>query len=448
MKINRHIHQVLRLKSFLVTFLLLSLLIAAAWVSRLYPLRLDLSANGGNTLAEASRKVLQRLDAPLAVHAYIQNPVLKRQIAQLLSRYQYIKPDIAVDYIDPVRFPDRAREHNIGEQGAIIVEYRGRSEKITYLDETGLTNALLRLADSRERWVTFLTGHGERSPSGQANFDLGLFGSELEKRGIHAQEINLLQLAAIPDNSALLVLTEPAVEFLPGELEIVSNYISTGGNTLLLTEPGGRFLDLFELQLGIDVLPGKIVDTRSRLYGLDDPTFVLAGEYPDHPVTHGFRNLTVFPLGAALRFDGEDSEFRAARLLYTDKESWTETGPVSGKIRFDGDSDEREGPLDFGFALTRQLHEDQRQRIVVVGDGDFLSNAYLNNVGNLELGLRIVNWLTENDSFIDIPSRIVPGRTLQLSTPAIAMIGFGFLLLLPGLFLLTGIIIWHLRKKR
>lgn len=448
MRINRHIHQTLRLKNLLTTALLLLLLTAAAWLSRNYAVRVDLSFNAGNTLTETSAKVLSKLDDPVAIRAYIREPTLRRQISQLLDRYQHIKPDITVEFVDPTSSPEQARKHDIGSQGAVIVSYRDRSEKITYLDETRLTNALLRLADRQERWITFLSGHGERSPAGQANFDLGLFGNALEKRGIRAQEINLAQISSIPANSSLLVLTEPAVELLPGETKIISEYISAGGNTLLLTDPNQHHLDLFQLQFGIESLPGRIVDTESDLYGIEDPTFVLVGAYPVHPVTHGFRNMTVFPRSAALTFQAEDNEYRATPLLSSGRESWNETAPAADAPSFDGDSEETEGPLDFAFALIRQLDNEKQQRVIVVGDGDFLSNAYLNNVGNLELGLRMINWLIDNDRFIDIPNKTVPGRTLRFSRPTIFMISFGFLLLLPGLFLLTGIIIWHKRKKR
>ncbi|WP_305906869.1 DUF4350 domain-containing protein [Methylomarinum sp. Ch1-1] len=448
MKINRHIHQTLRLKNLLTTALLLALLIVCAWLSRQYSAHIDLSADASNTLSQASVKVLNQLQQPVHIKAYIQEPTLRRQISRLLSRYQFLKDDIDVEFIDPTASPELARKHNIGPQGAVIVEYQDRSEKVTYLDEASLTNTLLQLASNQERWLTFLGGHGERSPSGQANFDLGLFGAALKKRGIHAQSINLAQLPSIPDNSSVLVLAGPAVALLPGELEVVSNYLDAGGNLLLMTDPDNLWLQVIERQLAIEKLPGKIVDTRSSLYGIDDPTFVLASEYPYHPVTQNFQNITVFPLTAALRFDGEDNEYQAEALLSSARASWTEIGEIAGKIRFDADGEEREGPLDFAFALTRQLTPDKQQRIIVIGDGDFLSNAYLNNVGNLELGLRMVNWLCENDRFIDIPSKATPGRSLQLSTLSIGIISFGFLLILPGVFLLAGLIIWRRRKKR
>lgn len=448
MKINRHIHQTLRLKNLLLTLILLTCIAAMAWLSQRYPLRVDLSANAANTLSEASTKVLDKLSAPIQIKVYVQEATLRQHIARLLTRYQHHKADIAVEYIDPTTAPEQSRAHHIGPQGAVVVGYQGRSEQITFVDETSLTNALLRLAENQERWLTFLSGHGEPSPQGQANFDVGLFADALKKRGIHAQHINLAQLSAIPDNSSLLVLTSPEVALLPGELALISDYLDNGGNLLLFTDPDKRFLAPIEQRLNITKLPGKLVDARTSLYGIDDPTFVLAGDYTPHPVTQNFNNITLFPLCAALEFAEQDSEYEGIALLNSVRESWSETGPISGKIRFDADGEEREGPLTFAYALTRQLDSDRQQRIIVSGDGDFLSNAYLHNVGNLELGLRMINWLTENDRFIDIPSKVAPGKTLQLSTIAVGLIGFGFLLILPGLFLLIGLIIWRKRKQR
>jgi len=121
---------------------------------------------------------------------------------------------------------------------------------------------------------------------------------------------------------------------------------------------------------------------------------------------------------------------------------------------FDADGDEKQGPLAFAYALTRpsassgQTGKSAEQRIVVVGDGDFLSNAYLGNVGNLDMGLRMINWLIHDDRFINIPAKIATDKNLQLSQISVAVIGFGFLLAIPLLLMGTGFYIWRKRKQR
>lgn len=447
MKISRHIHQRIRLKNWLFTFIILFLLVCLAWLSQLYTTQIDLSASASNTISEASQKILDVLPEPITVTAYIKQAPLKKQLAQLLDKYRRFKKNITIRFIDPDSVPEKARELKIGAQGAIIVEYLGLTEKLTYLDESTFSNALLQLANSNERWVTFLTGHGERSPAGKANSDLGQFGKELERHKIKAQNINLAQLSTIPDNSSLLVLAAPGVPLLPAELTIISEYIEQGGNLLMLTDPDNQQLTAIEELLGVYKLPGIIVDSSSGLYGIDDPTFVLVSEYSRHPITINFSSITVFPKTAALEIN-EESRFDSEVILSSVLHSWTETGEISGRIRFDVDSEEKEGPLNIAYALTRDFSDKNQQRIVVIGDGDFLSNAFLGNVGNTELGFRLINWLTHDDQFIEIPAKIAPGKSLELTTTSIVIIGFGFLIALPLLLITTGFIIWRKRKRR
>jgi ABC-type uncharacterized transport system involved in gliding motility auxiliary subunit len=88
------------------------------------------------------------------------------------------------------------------------------------------------------------------------------------------------------------------------------------------------------------------------------------------------------------------------------------------------------------------------QRVVVIGDGDFLSNTYLGNAGNLGLGLNIVQWLSHDDASLDISIKSAPDTSLVLGKVAQAVIGLGFLFGLPVLLLVTGILIWLLRRRR
>ena len=447
MIINQHIHQRIRLKNGLLTLAILSTIFCLAWLSRSYTAEIDLTANNSNTLSAASQKILATLADPVSVSAYIKEPTLQQQLAKLLNRYQRFKSNISVKFIDPTTVPEKARELNIGPQGAIIVEYQDRTEKLTYLDESTLSNALLQLANTGDRWITFLTGHGERSPSGNANFDLGLFANQLERRHIKVQTINLAQHSSIPDNSSLLVLASPAVPLLAGELNIISDYIEQGGNLLLLTDPNNHQLNSIEQLIGLNKLSGTIVDSSSGLYGIDDPSFVLISEYSRHPITINFNSMTVFPITAAFEIN-QESEFNTEVLLSSVASSWTETDNIAGKIQFNVDSEEQQGPLAIAYALTQDFTDKKQQRIVAIGDTDFLSNSYLGNVGNSELGFRLINWLTHDDQFIEIPAKIVAGKSLHLSKLSIATIGFGFLLILPLLLVISGFIIWRNRKRR
>ncbi len=69
--------------------------------------------------------------------------------------------------------------------------------------------------------------------------------------------------------------------------------------------------------------------------------------------------------------------------------------------------------------------------MLVIGDGDFLSNSYLSNVGNQDLGLALIRWLVADDRMIGMPSREIQDQELQLTPLARGIIGLGSLILLP-----------------
>jgi ABC-type uncharacterized transport system involved in gliding motility auxiliary subunit len=206
-----------------------------------------------------------------------------------------------------------------------------------------------------------------------------------------------------------------------------------------------------------------VVDASTQLLGIDDPTFALVSDYPPHTITQGFQQMTMFPSAAALD-QMEKSDFEKEPLLATLARSWTELGPIEGKIAYDAAKGERQGPLDLGYAITRPITPEpsdkevehdksaartpSEQRIVVVGDGDFLSNTYLGNGGNLELGINMVQWLSRGDALINIPAKIAPDRKLQLSPFASGTIAVGFLFVLPVLLIGIGAWVWFKRRSR
>lgn len=454
MQTGRRTRLKLRLESYLFVGLLLAAIGLLGWLSTRYGFESDWTATGRNSLSPPSRQLLATLDQPVTITAFARpDEMLRGRIVDLVGRYQRVKSDLRLETVNPDTTPQRVRELDITVDGTLLVEYQGRSEKVLDLSEQTLTNALQRLARSGERWVVFLAGHGDRRPDGEANHDLGLFARELARKGVTVQSLNLGQTPAIPDNTTLLVIAGPQSDLLPGEVELIDGYLTGGGNLLWLGDPEPlRGLEVVGEKLGVGFAPGVVVDATARLFGIQNPDIALVPKYPDHGLTRGFQHMTLFPRASALTVKTAEP-WVAEPFLQTAASSWTETGPLQGEIRRDGD--ELAGPLTVGVALSRTLPgEDatadpsRQQRIVVVGDGDFLANAYLGNAGNLDLGMAIINWLTHDDALIAVPARTAPDTEFALSGPVSLVIGFGFLLLLPLLLICSGAAIWWRRRRR
>lgn len=458
MEITRRSRILLRLQSLVFTVLFVGVIGLLAWLSTQYVYQADWTVGGRNTISEDTRQLLGTLDEGIEVVAFArEDELLRKQIQSQIGTYQRFKSDITLEFVNPDTSPERVREQGVTIDGELVITYQGRSENLTSLSESSITNALLRLSRQGERWIVFLSGHAESDPHGEANFDLGLFGKELERGGFNVQQINLAE-NVIPSNTNLLVIASPRVSLLPGEVEQIREWIDQGGNLLWFAEPGEqRGLTPLAEHLDIEFLPGTIVDATSQMFGVSNPSIIVVSGYPNQAITREMTAVTVFPEAAAI--DIADSEvWETIPLLSTLNRSWTESGELAGEIQFDADSDERAGPLDLGVALTRSLpagdggetdgEESREQRIVVIGDGDFLSNTYLGNAGNLDLGLNIVNWLSHDEDYIDIRIKSAPDTSLELGRIAQGVIGLGFLIGLPLLLLLTGAIIWLRRRRR
>ena len=207
MKISRRAHQFIRLQNILFTFLFLGTLGLLAWLSTQYTFQSDWTANSRNSLSAPSIQLLEKLKLPIEITAYAsENDILRQQISELVEKYSRYKDDISLHIINPDMRPDQAREEGITSDGELVIRYNDKREALQQLNEQALTNALQRLANSDQRWVVFLSGHDERNPAGNANFDFNLFAGELKNKGINSQTINLVNTPSIPNNTSLLVI--------------------------------------------------------------------------------------------------------------------------------------------------------------------------------------------------------------------------------------------------
>ncbi|QBQ53315.1 GldG family protein [Nitrosococcus wardiae] len=462
MRVTRKTHWQIRLQNLFFTLLILTIVGLIAALSIRYNYQADWTASGRNTLSEASQALLRQLEGPVTIISFAQGPSAKQQISQLIERYQRYKPDLELAYINPETAPDQVRKLGVASDTEVVIKKDGRQEKLQDLSEEGLTNALNRIARSAETSIVFLEGHGERDPQGRANFDLGNFSQHLKTKGFQIQSVNLSAQPQLPDHTQILVIASPQVDFLPGEVALIQSHVNHGGHLLWLTEPGPLpSLDPLAEDLGIKILPGTIIDPSAQLLmGRGSTAFALVPEYGNHPVSERLTSATLFPRATALEA-AQESEWQPQPILSTLSRTWLETSSLEGDIEFDKGED-AVGPFTIGLALNREPSsskqgaaskdqnkpENRTQRIAIISDGDFLSNAYLGIGANLDLGLSLINWLAHEDRFITIPARTRPDTSLQLSSITSWVIGLGFLLVLPVILLGTGLLIWWRRRQR
>lgn len=437
------------LKNLLLTLAVIAGAIAIYLALAAHPSRWDWSQSRINSLQPSSVAVLKELRGPVRLTVFgnqqdAQSGDLRSVIREFVALYQRYKSDISLTFINPVEQPDAARQAGIQSNGEMVIEYQGKREHLSTLNEQALTNALLRLNQEKEQWVMYLDGHGERRLNGPANHDLGEFGKRLQQRGFHINSLNLSLAQDVPDNISLLVITQPQLDLLPGETEKLLHFLDKGGNLLWLVDPEPLHgLQPLVEKLGLVLTPGIVIDPAAEEMNVP-PTWTLGSGYPPHPTTRSFNLITAFPFARAIGWE-ENTGWQHTTVVEGAPRGWVSARTPQGKPRFDKNRD-TPGPVSVALALQRNIN-DHDQRIIIVGSGSFLANTFSGNGGNLDLGVNMVSWLASNDKQIFIEPRTAQDSILMFSRTQLSIISIGFLIALPLLFVLVGLLQWRRRRS-
>lgn len=451
------------LRNVLFVLVLIGVAAGLGYLATRHHVQRDITYNTINSLEPGSIEVLKQLDGPVTITVYATEQDarlgdIRKILRDFLSLYQRYKADIHLVFIDPEKDEEKTRAAEIGFNGEMVIEYAGRSEHLTKINETILTSTLLRLAHTRDQTVMYLDGHGERKLDGIANFDLGsVFGAKLKQNGFHIGSLNLALAQEVPSNVSVLVITQPQLDLMRGEVDKLLRYVDRGGNLLWLVDAGPQHgLERLAEKLDLQLPPGIVIDPAAT--EMNAPaTWSLGATYPPHAITRNFNLITAFPTARPLIWnenptDSDESpmdsnqskNWQHSVLVEVAARGWVSRTVPKGKPVFDKQQD-IPGPVVIAMALQRRIN-DRDQRIVVVGNGEFLSNSYAGNGGNVDLGVNMVNWLASEENLITLQPRAAKDSKLVLSKMELNVISISFLLMLPLFLAGVGVYIW--RKRR
>jgi ABC-type uncharacterized transport system involved in gliding motility auxiliary subunit len=446
------VHAKLRLQMLVQNGLFVVLLVAfaalLAYFAQEYRVVKDISQNGRNTLSQQARDVLGKLSEPVAITVYATKQDvrgdLRRQLRDFFAPYQRERTDISVNFVDPREEPKLAQAAGVRLPGEAVIEYGQKKEHLTVYNEQTFINTLMRLMRAGDRLVMALEGHGERRLNGVANHDLGEFGKQLNAKGFQTNSLNLAVAPEVPANANVLLIATPQVDLQPSEVQKIRQFVGGGGSLLwLIDQEPLRGLQPLGEQLGLVLGPGTVVDPDAARLNAS-PAVAIGAGYGRHPITDNFTLNTVFPFARQIGAN-EGRDWRVTRLIDVAPRGWVEMGKLDDKIGFDKGRD-IPGPVTIALALERTVG-DHAQRVVVVGNGNFLANQFLGNGGNLDLGVNMVNWLAGDDAMITLQPRATVDGSLDLGRTSQYFLLFGYFVFLPLAFAAVGATIWWRRRK-
>ncbi len=337
------------------------------------------------------------------------------------------------------------------------------------LSEQDLVSSLLIITGTEQKVVYFVTGHGERdiydTEVGGAGF--GLVRNGLVGDNYQVDTINLKQSAAVPEDSAVLVIAGPETGFLNDELDAIETYLRGGGSLLVLADAAGA-PDINKLlnRWGLGLLEGTVVDITNSPVGDPRSPIVRRGQYnPENPVTRPLDD-TFFTEVAAI----EDVIKKAPEGLPPNPDELNiNLIPLARTSIFScittdrdrsdcGAEEDVPGPHTIAIMVEAlapvgedavditQGDDVTLASLVVIGDSDFASNEFFFAFSNGDLVLNAVDWLAQKYELISIRAKPSAFRQLIITQREFDFIRYSSWFLMPaGVILLAGIAWWRRR---
>lgn len=438
--------------------------------------RWDLTANQVFSLSDQTVRILRELQEPVMF------TVFERQDRQEVHRdrleeFTYHSTQVKTEFVDPDREPGRASEAKIEALPTILINYKGRTERVNSSNEQDLTNGLIKAVTGEARKVYFTQGHGEKDIASTERAGYSTIGEAMRRDNYTFESTVLITQKAVPDDATMLVIAGPTTDFFPQEIEMLNAYTAKGGKVMVLLDPPVKpgatqpLLTQFLMDWGITAGNDVVLDASGmgRLLGTDASVPVVA-QYPNHPITESLTGaMSAYPMARSMAPASGGANGRAAQpVLMTTPQSWAEAdiaslSSKSGQIEFNADKGDRQGPIALAAAVSAPATVTPPQpenaspdapdapstpetRVVAVGDSDFASNYAVGVPGNSDFFMNSLNWLAQQENLIAVRPRQPQDHRLTLTANQQNRIMILSLFIIPGLVFATGIFTWWRRR--
>lgn len=422
--------------------------------------RFDWTPSRRLSLAPATRKVLDEVTDPVKLTVFFRRGT-REQYAESLERMRTANRRVEFELFDLDRFPERARSLGVTQYGRAAIEYQGRRIVTLASPEEQLAGGILRALRGKMRQMVFTTGHGERAPGGDGE-SYGRLAGALEVENYRPEAVSLLD-GPVPGDTDILVVAGPKHDFLPPELDTIAAYLERGGGVLMLLDPVplpqlSRFLARLGLRLGDDL----IVDRDRRLLGTDGLAAVVEffkrGNPVSDPDSNPIASGVVLPSARSVDVAVAVPAVDAQSIARTAASAWAMADPARARRGEEPSPAARDVQGSASVMVMAEVAggdraDHPRGRLIVIGDADFASDAYLDLLGNRDLVLNAVAWVAGEETLIAARRKQVaevnrPLSPLVLTEGQARAIFVASVLVEPGIVLLGGLVIVGLRRRR
>jgi len=461
----------------------LGLLVLANVALVLHDAHFDLTREGVFTPSKQAESVVDRLSRDVTLTYFYQSQDQEgRRAKDMVDVLGRRNPRLHVRTIDPDKQPTVADTYGVRIYNAAVLETDGRRIQVMSTDENQIALGILRVIREQVTTVCFMEGHNEypvenfefhthfegvgghshgegASAIVQMRFHgVGRMRRALESFGYDVRKIIPATMSAIPADCAAVLDVNPRATYLPGESDLLLNYLARGGAAILMYDLG--FVLEPRLTAGLRKV-GVVVEQDVVIDPLDhystDPEVVAVPVYERHPITRSVA-LTFFPGIRSLTLLPPPSGVTSGPLFLSSPQSYTRAVPTVAERqpgRDNAAAPSATAPGGPGRRILAAALEgawpgagpgSKPFRLVVVGDGDFASNSFLPYMANSDLALAMVRWAVREEHAPTVAVRMPVPRLVLLTKSQMQRIFLAIEVVLPLCVVAAGVLVWWRRR--
>ena len=434
----------------------------------------DVTMKEYHLLTEETKEFLGTLDRDVTVYVYQKETEADANTVKMLKNYSGYD-HIRVEYVDPDVSPRFAMKYTANglTTGSLVVTSDSafriiNQESIyTYSDSTMqevgagpdgfdleglLTSAIDYVTTERLPMIYELSGHGELLLAGE-------FQNALDRENVKLQEIRLVTAGSVPLDADCVLILAPSEDYSEAEVAELRKYLDRGGHLYVLLqwsrEPKKNLNGLLA-EYGVEVINGVVSEENADVY-FQEPYYLIP-EIKETSVTDSLAgNLALSAMTVGLR--ATNSEVEA--ILKTSDQGYLKKDPQEAKTPEKEEGDEtgefllgafRQWTVDVTTPDTQEKGgRATRQGMLTVFGSPYMTqdaiDGYISGM-NRKLFIRIMSHMVTRPALVSVPVKTY--STDYVVVPMSDATFFGVVLagVIPGILLLTGVVIWVVRRRR
>lgn len=434
----------------------------------------DISTGQMFTLSETTVSMMKSLDKDVTAYFLAETGNEDTNISRILDRYAGESSHFTWQQRDPALYPTFADQYDAGDAStnSVIIVCGDNHTVVDYSDmydysyssnysytmnfdaENALTTAIAQVTRENTYTMYALTGHGESSLGSD-------FTDTLANAGVTVTDLNL-NTGEIPSDAAALIINVPQADLSDLDADALRGYLSDGGKVIVATSllydtPN---LDAVLAEYGMERQAGLLVETDANYYAYRYAGTYLLPSIKSNDITSGMADgMFVFAPSAQgiITLDDTDasqteetaestSGLTHTALLSTSVNAYSMLDYETATVLQKGDNDPT-GSFDLAVAAE---DESTGAQLVWINCGNiFLDeiNAAVSG-GNAQFLGSIVNWMNGEENNVVIDAKSMSAETLTIPSGVVAPLGVLFVFLVPLVFLVAGIFISVVRRRR